>query len=391
MKKTSKNKGIQDKCVQRCPICITRPGYDDRYLPEDIAQTLMFPVCLGCLGTGVRRVVNPLEHRFFRFTRSGLLHHALPYEAFLAAQALYTTLLEGYPAWLKRLDELNKRLSVWKRGELLPVEFEQVLLPVLEMGLLVGADADDNSCHHERLLNIAASIYIDRHPAKKAQQVLSMYKRFFKVAIQSSSQDHGFFQKQLNSATKSIFEIERLKGSCIDIERFLGLWMVFRFWDAARRPAHCFAEQLATEFFQAIEQHHWTLPSPEKRALYQPVDLPKKLSGLHAVLLWNAHDAIRVYGQEELPGAFVVRLDWPFSISLGGSQSFQNRRLSFLGSGFSGESFEFGDVLWDSRLTVDDLRAFLVLQDLLHVKEGLFDPATGKRGSDNRSFDPFSN
>lgn len=174
------------------------------------------------------------------------------------------------------------------------------------------------------------------------------------------------------------------------------LLLVRWYWVQAGRPKGCYAEGLVHFLEDEVLNPPPPVPrraiAPEIAAQFQPDEIPTELEGLDGALLADLHDCVSKFGRED--HADRVRrysLREPVEVHVSVSTVAENRTMFIIGAG--GQTTSAGahilrllrsepnpaPVIWDARVRVDDIRAFIAQIDEIMRARGLVHPETGAR------------
>lgn len=176
-------------------------------------------------------------------------------------------------------------------------------------------------------------------------------------------------------------------------EEFQLLLLVRWYWLEAERPAGCYAEKLVHVLEDEILNPPPPAPrrviAPEIAAQFQPDKVPPELDGLDGALLADLHDCMSKFGMEDHQD-HIRRgsLREPTEVHVAVSTRPENRTILIIGPGgqTSGGAHmlrlpgpEPAMVIWDNRVRVEDVRAFIARIDEIMAERGFVHTETGVR------------
>lgn len=173
------------------------------------------------------------------------------------------------------------------------------------------------------------------------------------------------------------------------------LLLIRWYWREAGCPTGCYAERLSR-----FEEEILSPPPPAPRraiaseiaAQFQPNEIPPGLEGLDGALLADLHDCVLKFGREDHVDR-VRRGSLREPVEVHVCISTEPGNLTILIIGKSGQTTSAGahvlrvpgrgsnlaPVIWDKRVRVEDIRAFIVRIDEIMGAQGLVHPETGAR------------
>lgn len=195
-------------------------------------------------------------------------------------------------------------------------------------------------------------------------------------------------------------QLEAEHNRCVDwvndpfpYEEFQLLLLVRWYWLEAGRPTGCYAEDLVHILEDEILSPPPPAPrrviAPEIAARFQPDEIPPELEGLDGALLADLHDCMSRFGMEDHQDAMRrASLREPTEVHVSISAKPGNRTIMIVGPG--GQTSEGAHmlrlpgpepamVLWDTRVRVDDIRAFIAQIDAIMAEHGFVHSETGER------------
>lgn len=182
----------------------------------------------------------------------------------------------------------------------------------------------------------------------------------------------------------------------LPFEEFELLLRIRWYWVQAGKPRGCYVEGLVRSLEDEVLNPPPPAPrraiTPEVAAQFQPVEIPTELEGLDGALLADLHDCVLKFGRED--HADRVRrgsLREPAEVHVCVSTEPGNLTILIVGEG--GQTTSAGahilripdrgpnpaHVIWDARVRVDDIRAFIAQVDETMRARGLVHPETSER------------
>ncbi|MDO8599139.1 MAG: hypothetical protein Q7S02_03440, partial [bacterium] len=175
-------------------------------------------------------------------------------------------------------------------------------------------------------------------------------------------------------------------------EEFKLLLLVRWYWLEAGRPTGCYAERLV-QMLEDLLNPPPPAPrrvfAPQAAARFQSPEFPPELEGLDGALLADLHDCVsRFGGEDHTDRVRRASLHEPTEVHVCVSTVPENRTTMIIGPGgqTSEGAFMFrlsgsppAMVIWDNRVRVEDIRAFIARMDEIMAKRGFVDPETGAR------------
>ncbi|MDO8622331.1 MAG: hypothetical protein Q7R80_03820, partial [bacterium] len=175
-------------------------------------------------------------------------------------------------------------------------------------------------------------------------------------------------------------------------EEFKLLLLVRWYWLEAGRPTGCYAErlvQMLEDLLNPPPPAPRRVIAPQAAARFQSPEFPPELEGLDGALLADLHDCVSRFGGEDHTD-HVRRgsLREPVEVHVCVSTKPDNRTIMIIGPGgqttegahmFRLSGLPQAMVIWDNRLRVEDICAFIARMDEIMAERGFVDPKTGAR------------
>ncbi|MBI4142824.1 hypothetical protein HY480_03050 [Candidatus Uhrbacteria bacterium] len=376
-----------DWCCRHASGLAVKAGYF-RDFDVDVGAS-RFGVCPGCAGTGVAIGLSRAEGAEISRCRSARDQRTNTLSNVVRAYARSSTLVGGREFPRRLLD----RALVVLDGSRIDAEGENTLF--------FAADVIDSFfVMSEPAETLNAALRSVKSPGDLAAIRERIVRAASVIDALLPSRESAAGDRLAASATAvfppASFEQElQLHRAWLDdplpYEEWKLLLLVHWYWVQAGRPHGCYAEELVEQFRNVLT---WRPPEYRSRvgaaaiARFEPKDVPPELAGCTAELLADLHDCIAKFGMEDR-GDHVRRgsLDEPSEVHV--TVSTDPERLGIVIIGPGGETagkthvFLLAEgrhlILWDGRVTVEHVRAFIARVDEMMAKRGLVDATTGAR------------
>lgn len=377
------------------------PGF---FRDVDIEDGLgKFGVCGNCAGTGIELGLSKTDRdEIFRlrFRRSDILGEQLPR---LKRQLTFAEVM--VIGREEVLELINRALAALDAAERDEVADRALVMCARMLGTLFHREEFENQ--YERALRRALEAcrcLADRSGACPCRQyrgrLIAAREAVCALVPAAGMPEHRrLFEAIRPHATRIEAEHNHLVDwvkNPLPFEELQLLLLVRWYWAQAGKPTGCYAERLVRFLEDEILNPQPPAPrraiTPEVATQFQPDEVPPELEGLDGALLADLHDCVSKFGREDY--ADRVRrgsLREPAEVHVCVSTEVGNLTILIIGEGgqttsagahifrVPGRGTNPAPVIWDTRVRVDDIRAFIARIDEIMGSQGLVHPETGTR------------
>lgn len=374
-----------DWCCQG--ILAVRPGF---FRDTDIdGGSGRFGVCANCAGTGVELGLSKEargELLRLRFRRSDIIDGQLPR---LQRQLAFVRVMVGGRTEVRAT--IDRGIAALEASPRTEQHAKALVTCVRMLDVLFQRSEREEWYEYEFSTSPGPEFMARLREAREAVCVL--------VPEAGTPEFQRLFEAMRPHATQFATEY----NWCVDwaknllpFEEFQLLLLVRWYWFEVGRPTGCYAEELVYSLEDEILNPTPPAPrraiAPEVAARFQPDEIPPELEGLDGALLADLHDCMLRFGMEDHQDAMRrASLREPTEVHVCVSTKPENLTMLIIGEGgrntdagahilrIPGSGSNPTSVFWDTRVRVDDIRAFIARIDARMGKRGFVHPETGVR------------